>query len=258
MPTVTLTAGSGADDADQRADLSAFNATAGTAYGASGATATDVSAIGLRFPNCPWPKNARITAAQLEVYVNGTKNDDAAFVIYAENVSNAADYVTDARVWGRSTTAGGVPWYATDLGVGWRSPADLASLVSAVTFRSGWVAGNALGVLLHGSTGAAAALIIDTYENADAGVGVRSPRLHVTYETNPLPAPVVTFTRDSGTQATVAWGAITEAADYVVVVERFVSGAWAAHASTVTASLSAVFAGLDATLNYRARAIARP
>ncbi len=256
--TATFTVAAGEDDADQFADLSGFSATGANVTATSDPGVTARKATGLRFRGVTIPRRARIIAARLEANVSGsTKLDDAAAVIYAEDADNAPTYAADARVWGRPTV-GSILWYQTDLGGGWRSAPDLASLVSAVTFRAGQAPGQPVNLILHGQNGANAALTFAAYEEATDGVGARAARLHVTYETNPLDTPAVSFVRDSGAQATASWPAVTGAASYVVLVQRDTGGVWVDHEVRTVTGTSAVFTGLDPALNYRARTRAHP
>ncbi len=256
--TATFTVAAGEDDASQAADLTRFSATDTSVSAVTDNDPVFRSAMGLRFRGVTIPRRARIIAARLEGYVAAdTKLDDAAVVVYAEDADNAVTYVADARVWGRPTV-GSVLWYQNDIGPGFRSAPDLASLVSAVTFRAGQVSGQALNLLVHGQTGAGTTLRFATYEEATDGIGARAARLHVTYETNPLDTPAVSFARDTGTQATASWPAVAGAASYVVLVQRFTGSVWVDHEIRTVTTTSAVFTGLDPTLNYRARTRAHP
>lgn len=107
----------------------------------------------MRFPNITVPQASVINTFTHSIYVNSTTYDTADLNVYLENADNSAALTTASNnISGRSLTSA-VIWTATNMGTGWKSPPDLASLFQTVVDRLGWASGNALSVIFKARSG---------------------------------------------------------------------------------------------------------
>lgn len=129
--------------------------------GLSTRAAGAASAIGLRFDDLVVPQGARIRSAYLELRSMEGSASTAGPTITVEDAANAASFVdgqTDG-ITSRPQAAAQVVWPklpGLNPGEMTRSP-DIGSLISAVTSRSDWIAGNALVLQLRNSDAGAGA-----------------------------------------------------------------------------------------------------
>ncbi|MEM1404552.1 MAG: hypothetical protein AAGG55_14540 [Pseudomonadota bacterium] len=139
--TTSTTVSASSDDAEETS--SAANTTSGDLDIYSG------SDVGIRFANIPVPKNAVVFESYIEL--TSDSGDDpgvTTMVISAESSDDALTYTgTTGTITGRTYSGSTVTW-TTDsaawaTGETYRSP-DISSLVSGVTSRAGWSAGNAM------------------------------------------------------------------------------------------------------------------
>ena len=142
MATWNGICGASADDAKQAGTTVTLNNTqiilsAGTQW------------AGLRFPGCSIPKGAAITSAILTLELVADNTDPGALVFYGEAADNAAAFTTAAsNISGRAMTTANVAWSSGALGNGDKNSPDLAAILTEITGRSGYAAGNAVALIL--------------------------------------------------------------------------------------------------------------
>jgi len=153
-----------------------------------------------KFENIDIPKNSVIENASIELYVKVGPNNDANFIIYAEDNDNAADLTTNPHVISetdRPRTSAGVSWAENDLAVGYDNSPDISSAIQEVIDRTGWTSGNNLAIICIANTDLTLLLDVDSVDD------INHPKLHITY------TPPVTFDGrimiDDGTDNTTIW-----------------------------------------------------
>ena len=137
---------------------------------------------GFRFPGATIPAGSTINSATITLDVSSAANDDFDCVIFLNDVDDAANFVTEADVTGRSRTAASVAWDQISAGAGAEVSPDFAAVVQEVVDRGGWASGQALCVIIKGSTDTdltqvrvtnqTAILDIDYTEPAAGGISV--------------------------------------------------------------------------------------
>lgn len=109
---------------------------------------------GIRFLNITIPQGSTITAATLQVYVYHTDYDDVWGTVYGEDIDDAPNFA-NANPYikrDRANTSASVQWHVDALGVGWKSPPDLASIIQEIVNRAGWASGNNLVLMILADT----------------------------------------------------------------------------------------------------------
>ena len=143
---------------------------------------TSTQLVGIRFTGVKIPKGATITNAYIQFRVNDVSTQSITLAISGEASANPAAFVSVSRnVSKRIRTTNKVTWspapWATigEAGVFQRTP-NLKSIVQELVNQSGWNSGNAMVIIITGSSGKRAA---DAFEGNAAG----APLLHVEYTT---------------------------------------------------------------------------
>ncbi|MFK7831564.1 MAG: hypothetical protein AB8B57_17455 [Congregibacter sp.] len=138
----------------------------------------DGNVVGLRFANIEIPRNATIFEASIQMTARNDDGGTAGLSLQVEGSDNASEYTsTDGSVEARGYVAGSVTWTsATD----WDddsvySSPDLQSLVSTITSRPGWEAGNAIAFRIDRTAGQRRA---KSFNDSPA----EAPRLVVSFE----------------------------------------------------------------------------
>jgi hypothetical protein len=136
--------------------------------------------IGLRFTGINIPQNATITNAYIRFKVDETSSETVNLKIHGEATSNATAFnSTTGNVSSRLTTTNFINWSPapwTNLGAsgaGQTTP-NLAPVIQEIINQPGWAPGNALVILLSGSTGKRVA---EAYEDDAMGAAI----LHIEY-----------------------------------------------------------------------------
>jgi PKD repeat protein len=163
------------DDAEQRANGSV------TLTSSSLQLVLDSSnqqTVGLRWTGVPIAKGTPISAAYIQFTASTSQTGTMALTIAGQAADNAATFTTSTNnVSSRSRTAATVAWApgswtSGQAGAAQRTP-DLTAMIQEIVNRSGWVAGNALAVVITG-TGSRTAWSYD-------GNTAAAPLLHVEY-----------------------------------------------------------------------------
>ena len=133
--------------------------------------------IGIRFQDIQIPKDAEILSAVLNFEIDEQYSESTSLTIRGEAHDDAVAYNTadSGNVSNRSTTAASVAWNSLpNLSVNTKltSP-DLSAIISEITSRSGWIAGNAMSFVITGS----GRRTVESY-NGEAGA---APQLVVMY-----------------------------------------------------------------------------
>jgi hypothetical protein len=174
--TASFQIGAGADDVNQ--DGTALAATGSTLWVGNGSAAAS-SYAGLRFQAVSIPRNATITSARLEVNASATAWIGLGFEFGIEAVGNSAAFSAASLpsqrplLAARVTHASNQQWTAN----AWVTLDDITPIVQELVNRGDWAAGNALGLILRGTSGAWARKWVHTFE----GAPLQAPRLVVTY-----------------------------------------------------------------------------
>jgi hypothetical protein len=173
--TATYVVASGADDVNEE---STTFTPAGQLWIGNGSSAA-ASYLGLRFTGVSVPAGATITAARIEVTATATQWNATAFEFAAEAAGNSAAFSTASRPSQRTLL---VPRVAHSSDVQWTSGTryalnDISTVIQAVVNQPAWAAGQALSVVIRGTSGAWARKFIASAEGGAAA----APRLIVTY-----------------------------------------------------------------------------
>ncbi len=133
--------------------------------------------IGIRFQDIQIPKGADILSAVLNFEIDEQYSESTSLTIKGEASDDAVQYnISDLNnVSKRSTTTASVTWNnLPDLAVnGKLTSPDLSTIISEITSRSGWAAGNAISFVITGS----GRRTVESY-NGEAG---SAPQLVVMY-----------------------------------------------------------------------------
>ncbi len=135
--------------------------------------------VGLRFTGLNVPGNATITNAWVQFTIDEVSNAAASLSVVGEAADNSAIFTTALNnISSRARTVTTVPWTPATwptvgaAGVGQRTP-NLAAVVQQIVSRPGWLAGNALTLIVAG-TGRRTAVAFES------GAAL-APKLHVEY-----------------------------------------------------------------------------
>lgn len=186
MATWNAIIGASSDDARQAAGVVTLtDANIGMSAGTNWA--------GLRWPSCPIPNGAAISAATLTLNLNSGKTTPNGLIVWGEDEDNAATFAaTSNNISGRTMTTASVTWTGGALGTGDKSPPDLSAIVAEITSRAGWAAGNALALILDGVAG------MDFEFPAYDGSTTLCARLVVVYGTTGLTKQAMYYARMRG------------------------------------------------------------
>ena len=173
---ITKQVAAGTDDVNQ--DGTSNLTTSGTIWLGTGQS-TSASYTGLRFTGITIPRNAVITSAYLEVYSTQNQWITIGFQVYGDNTGNSATFTMSTRPSQRSLTAQKVPYSANTqwLANQWYQITGLEPVIQALVNRSDWQSGNALTLILKGTSGQYGRKIVQSY---DGNPGF-APRLVITY-----------------------------------------------------------------------------
>jgi hypothetical protein len=155
---------------------------------------TDQWWIGFRWQSVTIPTGATIDTATFHGYISSTAYDDVHVEVFGDNVGDAAVFTAGSGnydISGRSLTSASVTKDEDAAGSGWYSITGLASIVQEIVDDAGGLSGDALALVMDGTTGVelrfkaydndppdAAKLDIDyTPPSEAAGPLVNAPRL---------------------------------------------------------------------------------
>jgi type IV pilus assembly protein PilY1 len=141
---------------------------------------TSASYTGLRFTGITIPRNAVITSAYLEVYSTQNQWITIGFQVYGDNTGNSSTFTMSTKPSQRSLTAqwgtysANTQWLANQ----WYQIPSLAPVVQALINRSDWQSGNALTLILKGTSGQYGRKVAQSYDSDPSF----APRLVITYQ----------------------------------------------------------------------------
>jgi hypothetical protein len=153
--------------------------TSGTIWLGTGQS-TSASYTGLRFTGITIPRNAVITSAYLEVYSTQNQWITIGFQVYGDNTGNSSTFTMSTKPSQRSLTAqwgtysANTQWLANQ----WYQIPSLAPVVQALINRSDWQSGNALTLILKGTSGQYGRKVAQSYDSDPSF----APRLVITYQ----------------------------------------------------------------------------
>ncbi|HUR46359.1 MAG TPA: glycosyl hydrolase, partial [Candidatus Saccharimonadales bacterium] len=156
VPTVTVSVGSSADDAEQSASGAMSLTSTDLELVNDDATGAGNQIIGLRFPDLSIPRGAIVTSATIQFTADESQSETTVLELAAEASDNAVAFTTTANdIGSRSRVPLTVPWQpdawtAGQSNASQRTP-NLAGLVQEVVSRPGWASGNALVFFLSGT-----------------------------------------------------------------------------------------------------------
>jgi hypothetical protein len=160
--------------------------------------------IGLRFTGINIPQNATITNAYIRFKVDETSSEIVNLKIQGEAASNALAFNSSTgNISARPATASFInwspaPWTSLAASGAQQTTPNLAPVIQEIISQPGWAAGNALVVLISGTTGKRVA---EAYEDDPIGAAV----LHIEYSNEnvsllrTLPTSTVTAIMESPT-----------------------------------------------------------
>jgi hypothetical protein len=159
-----------------------------------------VQTIGIRFTGIDVPQGASISAAWIQFEADEAQSEVTSLTIQGQAADNAPTFTTASfNVSSRPRTSALVAWFpmawsaAGAAGPDQRTP-DLSGVIQQIVNRPGWVAGNALAIVVTG-TGHRTARAYD-------GKPLGAPLLHIEIGTGPLNRPPVV---NAGPDQTVTW-----------------------------------------------------
>ncbi len=112
--------------------------------------------VGLRFQNIPIPQQALITEAYIQFTVDETSAGTCNLSIYAEEVDNASAFtaafqnISSRPLTTNSTTWTPPAWTTLDASDESHRTPNLSNIIQQILDRPGWVAGNALNIIIKG------------------------------------------------------------------------------------------------------------
>jgi PKD repeat protein len=173
--TATFVVASGADDVNEEGATFTPAGSLWVGYGSS----ASASVLGLRFTGVAIPAGATITAARIELTAAATQWNSVAYEFAAEAAGNSAAFSTASRPSQRTLL---VPRVAHTSDVQWVSGTryalnDISTVIQAVVNQPAWASGQAIGVVVRGTSGAWARKFVASTEGGATG----APRLVVTY-----------------------------------------------------------------------------
>jgi hypothetical protein len=173
--TATFVVASGADDVNEEG---ATFTPAGSLWVGNGSSAS-ASYLGLRFTGVAIPAGATITAARIELTAAATQWNSVDYEFAAEAAGDSPAFSTASRPSQRTLL---VPRVAHTSDVQWVSGTRYAldgitTVIQAVVNQPAWASGQALSVVVRGTSGAWARKFVASTEGGAAG----APRLIVTY-----------------------------------------------------------------------------
>ena len=156
MATWSGACGASADDAKQNGTAMSLTA--------SMTVSTATNYLGVRFPNVTVPQGATINSATLTVDVPSTSSDTPNGVTwYGELATDAAAFTTTASdITNRSLTTATTVWSGANIGAG-DHDLTVTSIVQEIVNQGGWASGNAMALLMYGTT---AILQITSYDTS--------------------------------------------------------------------------------------------
>ncbi len=137
--------------------------------------------VGMRFRNIQIPKDAIITSAVISFAADETNNEVTSVIIKGQDVNNAGIFnATTNNISNRTTTSSSVTWQPNPWNIGGENgtnqkTADISTIIQEIVDRPGFIAGNAIALIIE-STG------IRTAESFD-GSSELAPELCITYRT---------------------------------------------------------------------------
>lgn len=111
--------------------------------------------MGIRFVSVTVPKDATISNSFLLATADGSDSGSATADIYGEDADDSATFSTHADFAARvaAQTTAKVDWTADAWAVGYYYlTADIATIITEITARAGWVSGNDLAILIENDT----------------------------------------------------------------------------------------------------------
>jgi hypothetical protein len=173
---ITRQVAAGTDDVNQ--DGTSNLTTSGTIWLGTGQS-TSASYTGLRFTGITIPRNAVITSAYLEVYSTQNQWISIGFQVYGDNTGNSAAFTTSTKPSQRPLTAQNVTYSANTQWVAnqWYQITSLEPVIQALVNRSDWQSGNALTLILKGTSGQYGRKIVQSYDGSPSFAS----RLVITY-----------------------------------------------------------------------------
>jgi hypothetical protein len=174
---ITKQTAAGTDDVNQ--DGTSNLTTSGTIWLGTGQS-TSASYTGLRFTGITIPRNAVITSAYLEVYSTQNQWITIGFRVYGENTGNSSTFTTATKPSQRPLTTQQVAYSANTqwLANQWYQITSLEPVVQSLVNRSDWQSGNALTLILKGTSGQYGRKIAQSYD----GNPSFAPRLVIAYQ----------------------------------------------------------------------------
>ena len=189
----SLTRQIAASSDDVNEDGATFDATSTTVWFGTGANAAS-SYTGLRFTNLTIPVGATITSAKLQVNAPSATWSTLTFTYAAENVGNSAAFSSSNKPSQRTLTtqtlahSSNVNWPAGT----WVDLDEIKTVVQPVVSRGDWASGNALSLILKGTSGSTySRKFVSSFD----GIPANAIRLVITYVGGgATPTPTVTAT----------------------------------------------------------------
>lgn len=143
----------GAQDAHEGDDGANFSSTGITLKVEASTTAANRYNGGMYHPNIPLVAADTVGVAYEYVVFTDATRDSPDLTWYGNDVDDAADFVTDADVTTRKTSAqttASVAWSTTNLGTSYVPSPNLSTIIAEIQARGGWAANNAIVLIAAG------------------------------------------------------------------------------------------------------------
>lgn len=167
--------------------------------------------VGIRFPGLTVPQGATINSAFIDFIVDEPDSGPTSLTVHGENVDNSSAFTTtNNNITSRATTTASAAWNsipswsnAGDL----HTSADISAVIQEIVNRGGWASGNALSVIITGSSERTA----ESYDGSASG----APTLRVVYNAPTVDSLIVLLDSTSLDTATLYSTALTHSAVFV-------------------------------------------
>lgn len=146
---VSITANNG--DAHEKADNSGFSSSSQSLFVGNFGSASAFR-VGFVFENVQLKQGTTIVAAKITLEQAGGSFVDLQSTIKGEDVDDSADFTATADVTDRTRTTAGVTWDATLTVDGVHDSPEIKTIVQEITDRASWVSGNAMCIILDGTS----------------------------------------------------------------------------------------------------------
>ncbi|MEE8060684.1 MAG: DUF2341 domain-containing protein [Gemmatimonadales bacterium] len=174
--TINRRVSASSDDAEERLSNGFVELTSGDLELIYDSDADEDQEVGMRFQNMTIPQGATITNAYIEFETDFKQTGTTNLTFWGEAIDNAPTFGGNSNITSRTKTGNSVAWSNVpawnDVGEKHQTP-DLSLIIQDIVNRSGWSSGNALVVIVTGTSGS-----LREAESCDGSSCNDAPLLH--------------------------------------------------------------------------------